>query len=50
MVVNPSHYRRLTVKQSFNTENTLFEGDNIIDFPIKKVNLSVYDELMEEHS
>jgi transposase len=50
MVVNPSHYRRLSVKQSFNTENTLFEGDNIIDFPIKKVNLSVYDELVEERS
>ncbi|MCD7948599.1 MAG: transposase [Oscillospiraceae bacterium] len=35
MVVNPSHYRRLTVKQSFDMENTLLDGDNIIDFPIR---------------
>ncbi len=48
MVVNPSHYRRLTVKQTFDTENSLFDEDNIIDFPIQKVNLSVYDALMEE--
>jgi len=47
MVVNPHHYRRLTVKQSFDTENTLFEEDNIIDFPVQRINLSVYDELLE---
>ncbi len=47
MVVNPHHYRRLTVKQAFDTENTLFEEDNIIDFPVQRVNLSVYDELLE---
>lgn len=47
MVVNPHHYRRLTMKQTFDTENTLFEEDNIIDFPIQRVNLSVYDELLE---
>jgi len=47
MVVNPSHYRRLTVKQAFDIENTLFEEDNIIDFPLQRINLAVYDELME---
>jgi hypothetical protein len=33
MVVNAHHYRRLTVKQSFDIENTLLDGDNVIDFP-----------------
>ena len=47
MVVNPHHYRRLTVKQGFDTENILFEEDNIIDFPVQRINLSVYDELLE---
>lgn len=47
MVVNPSHYRRLTVKQTFETENTLFEEDNLIDFPVQRINLSVYDEVLE---
>jgi len=47
MVVNPSHYRRLTVKQTFDTENALFEGDNIIDFPIHRVDLSAYEEALE---
>ena len=47
MVVNPSHYRRLTVKQTFDIENTLFEEDNIIDFPLQRINLAAYDELME---
>lgn len=47
MVINPHHYRQLTMKQTFDTENTLFEEDNIIDFPIQRVNLSVYDERVE---
>jgi hypothetical protein len=47
MVVNPTHYRRLTVKQTFDIENTLFEEDNIIDFPMQRIDLAVYDELME---
>ena len=45
--MNKPCYRRLTIKQSFDTENTLFEEDNIIDFPIHRTNLSVYDELLE---
>ena len=47
MVVNAQHYRRLTVKQSFNIENTLLEGSNIIDFPIRPLSLNVYDEVSE---
>lgn len=50
MVVNPSHYRRLTVKQSMDVENTLLDGDNIIDFPIQRPNLSVYDAALEVDS
>jgi transposase len=47
MVVNASHYRRLTVKQGFDGENTLFEGGNAIDFPIRPHDLSLYDEVIE---
>jgi len=46
MVVNAHHYRRLTVKQSFDTPNTLLDGDNVIDFPIRPHDLSRYDEKM----
>lgn len=45
MVVNPSHYQRLTVKQSFDIENTLFTGDDEIDKPVAVHDLSVYDEV-----
>ena len=48
MVVNAHHYRRLTVKQSFDIENTLLDGDNIIDFPVNPHNLSRYDEVLYE--
>ena len=44
MVVNANHYRRLTLKQSFDVENTLLDGSNVIDFPIRSPSLSVYDE------
>lgn len=44
MVVNPTHYKRLTFKQTFDVENTLLEGNNIIDFPIQQPNLKAYDE------
>ena len=44
MVVNALHYRKLTVRQSFGVENTLMDGDNIIDFPIKPHDLSQYEE------
>jgi transposase len=45
MVVNASHYRRMTMKQAFDIENTLLDGDNLIDFPVKPPDLSAYDEL-----
>lgn len=45
MVVNPAHYQRLTVKQSFDVENTLLTCDDIIDKPIANHDLSVYDEV-----
>ena len=47
MVVNAQHYRRLTVKQSFNIENTLMDDNNVIDFPINPPNLDVYDDATE---
>jgi Transposase and inactivated derivatives len=45
MVVNPRHYRNMTIKQSFDIENTLLERDNLIDFPVQIPDLSAYDEL-----
>ena len=45
MVVNPAHYQRLTVKQSFDIENTLFSDDDVIDKPVAVHDLSVYDEV-----
>ena len=45
MVVNPIHYRRLTVKQSFDVENTLLNGADIFDKPVQIHDLSVYDEV-----
>jgi len=45
MVVNPAHYQRLTVKQSFDIENTLLTDDDVIDKPVKIHDLSVYDEV-----
>jgi len=35
------------MKQSFDIENTLLEGDNVIDFPIRPTSLNVYDEVTE---
>ena len=46
MVVNPEHYRKITVKQSFDTENTLLYADNLIDFPMKSHDLRQYDEVI----
>jgi transposase len=48
MVVNAHHYGRLTIKQSFDIENTLLDGGNVIDFPIKPHSLSRYDEVLHE--
>jgi len=44
MVVNPIHYQRLTVKQSFDIENTLLTGDDVIDHQVATHDLSIYDE------
>ena len=46
MVVNPQHYRTITVKQSMDVENPLLEQDNVIDFPLKVRILSQYDEVL----
>ena len=46
MVLNPVHYKRLTVKQSFEIENTLLTGDDVIDQPVMTHDLSVYDEVV----
>lgn len=45
MVVNPIHYQRLTVKQSFDVENSLLSGDDVIDIPVTAHDLSIYDEV-----
>jgi transposase len=47
MVVNAHHYRRLTLKQSFDVENTLLDADTVIDFPVKPHDLAKYDEAAE---
>jgi len=47
MVINAGHYRRLHVKERVGTENTLMDGDNIIDFPISPYDLRRYDEAAE---
>jgi Transposase and inactivated derivatives len=47
MVVNANHYRRMTVKQSFDIENTLLNQTNLIDFPVLPPDLSAYDEIAE---
>lgn len=45
MVVNPVHYRRLTLRQTVDTENLLFKTGHLSDYPIRPVDLSQYDEL-----
>jgi hypothetical protein len=44
IVVNPIHYQKLTVKQTFDIENTLLIGDDAIDKPVIFNDLSVYEE------
>ena len=46
MVVNPQHYRRLTLKQTMDSENVLLEQGKVIDFPLKPSDLSRYDEVL----
>ncbi len=48
MVVNPQHYRRLTLKQTMDAENVLMEQGKVIDFPSKPSDLSRYDEVLYE--
>jgi len=45
MVVNAHHYRKLTIKQSFEIENTLLSDGNVIDFPIRMLDLNAYEEV-----
>ena len=44
-MVNPVHYRKLTVKQSFDIENTLLDDEDVFDKPVHVHDLSVYDEV-----
>ena len=44
MIVNAHHYRKLTVRQGFEVENTLLEDESIIDVPVEQRDLSRYDE------
>jgi transposase len=46
MVVNANHYRKLTVKQSFDVDNTLLSDEDTIDFPIRPHDLRRYDEVV----
>ena len=46
MVVNPQHYRRLTLKQTMDAENILLEQGKVIDFPLKLSDLSRYDKVL----
>ena len=48
MVVNPQHYRRLTLKQTMDGSNVLLEQDKVIDFPLKPSDLSRYDKVLYE--
>ncbi len=48
MVVNPQHYRRLTLKQTMDAENVLLEQGKVIDFPLQPSDLSRYDEVLYE--
>ena len=49
MVVNPQHYRRLTLKQTMDVENPLLEqGQQSLIFPLKSRDLSRYDEVLYE--
>lgn len=48
MVVNANHYQKLTLRQSFDIQNTLLESENLIDFPIQVPNLHVYDDFLGE--
>ncbi len=44
--VNREHYKRMIVKQSFDTPNTLLNNSDIVDFTLEKPDLSKYDVLI----
>ena len=46
IIVNKEHYRKLIIKQSFDTENTLLHNQNFIDFNVNSPQLSVYDDVI----
>lgn len=46
IIVNKEHYRKMIIKQSFNTKNTLLHNHNLIDFNVNSPTLSAYDEVM----
>ena len=46
IIVNKEHYRKMIIKQSFDTENTLLHNQNLIDFNVNSPELSVYDEVI----
>lgn len=43
MVVNREHYKRMLIKQSFDTENMLLNNPTIVDILINQSDLSAYD-------
>lgn len=43
MVVNREHYKRMLIKQSFDTENVLLKNPAIVDVSINQSDLSAYD-------
>lgn len=45
MIVNKEHYRKMIIRQSFNTENTLLHYPDNIDMNIGVENLSAYDDI-----
>jgi hypothetical protein len=46
IVVNAHHYRKLTIKQNFDIENTILDGAAIIDDSVNPRDLSRYDEVI----
>ena len=45
MIVNKEHYRKMIIRQSFDTENTLLHYPNNIDMRIDIEDLSAYDDI-----
>ena len=46
MVVNCEHYKKLIVRQSFDTDNTLLHNPALVDFSVEPSDLSAYDEIL----